>query len=67
MTENHGNNVFALFQCLSGEALGIHGVEDDFEKKKIVYRLDHRYNDPIRLIDCITEQLGKLKPIPEGN
>lgn len=36
MTENYGNNVLALFPCLSGEALGIvHGVVEDFEKNNL--------------------------------
>lgn len=66
MTETYGKNAYALFQCLSGEALSVvHGVEDDFDK--MFYRLDQRYADPIRLTDCIIEQLRKLKPIPEGD
>jgi hypothetical protein len=64
MTETYGKNAYALFQCLSGEALSVvHGVEDDFDK--MFYRLDQRYADPIRLTDCIIEQLRKL-PKPYG-
>ena len=33
MTDNYGKNAFALYQCLSGEALSLmHGVEDDFDE-----------------------------------
>ena len=32
MTNNYGKNAFALYQCLSGEALSlVYGVEDDFD------------------------------------
>ncbi|KAK4311495.1 hypothetical protein Pmani_017044 [Petrolisthes manimaculis] len=66
MTDNYGKSAFALYQCLSGEALSlVHGVEDDFDE--MFRRLDQRYADPIKLTDCVIDQLKKLKPVPEGN
>ncbi|KAK4315789.1 hypothetical protein Pmani_012997 [Petrolisthes manimaculis] len=50
-----------IAQCLSGEALSlVHGVEDDFDE--MFRRLDQRYADPIKLTDCVIDQLKKLKP-----
>ncbi|KAK4322627.1 hypothetical protein Pmani_006604 [Petrolisthes manimaculis] len=61
MTDNYGKSAFALYQCLSGEALSlVHGVEDDFDE--MFRRLDQRYADPIKLTDCVIDQLKKLKP-----
>ncbi|KAK3880041.1 hypothetical protein Pcinc_015428 [Petrolisthes cinctipes] len=66
MTDNYGKSAFALYQCLSGEALSIfHGVEDDFDE--MFRRLDQRYADPIKLTDCVIDQLKRLKPVLEGN
>ncbi|MPC53227.1 hypothetical protein E2C01_047116 [Portunus trituberculatus] len=66
MTDNYGKNAFALYQCLSGDALSlVHRVEDDFDE--MFRRLDQRYADPVTLTDCVTDQLKRFKPIPEGN
>ena len=66
MISNYGKNAFALYQCLSGEALSVvRGVEDDFDE--MFRRLDQRYADPVRLTDCVIDRLKGLKPIPEGN
>ena len=43
----------------------MHRVEDDFGE--MFRRLDQRYAFPVRLTDCVIDQLKRLKPLPERN
>ena len=66
MTNQYGQDPYALRQCLSGEALEtIKGIEGDY--LEMFQRLDAKYGEPRKLVDAIIFDIQKLKPVPEGD
>ena len=55
MQDNHGKDAYTLRSCLSGEALEVRGVENDFDE--MFKRLDHKYADNRKLIDVVVNDL----------
>ena len=66
MVPRYGNDPYALYQCLIGEAkLCVTGVEDNYNE--MVSRLRNEYGDPCKITDSIVNDLKSLEPVPEGN
>ena len=66
MTPIYGRDPYALYKCLTGEAVEcVRGVEDNFDS--MISRLNTKYANPCKLTDCVVNDIKQLGIIPEGN
>lgn len=66
VTNNYGEDPYALKSCLTGDALTVvKGVEDSFSE--MFKRLDDKFGNSVKLTYSVLSEIKSLKPVVEGN